>query len=81
MFSISIFYLFKFILNSEFGQNANHDVFMSQWLFRGYVHDRCLVGRWRDTVTPVDAPMLEGGFVAYKVAEERGENASCSVDA
>lgn len=34
-----------------------------RWIFKGYVHERSLVGRWRDTVTDEHAVGFEGGFV------------------
>ncbi|KAG8212957.1 hypothetical protein J3R82DRAFT_11323 [Butyriboletus roseoflavus] len=34
-----------------------------RWIFKGYVHDRSLVGRWRDTATDEHAVGFEGGFV------------------
>ncbi|KAF9460340.1 hypothetical protein BDZ94DRAFT_1284000 [Collybia nuda] len=37
-----------------------------QWIFRGYLHNRNLVGRWRETSTPVDAAGLEGAFLLSK---------------
>ncbi|KAF8896693.1 hypothetical protein BD779DRAFT_1497292 [Infundibulicybe gibba] len=37
-----------------------------QWIFKGYLHDRNLVGRWRETSTPADMIGFEGGFVVGK---------------
>ncbi|KAF8552044.1 hypothetical protein OG21DRAFT_1511976 [Imleria badia] len=34
-----------------------------RWIFKGYVHERSLVGRWRDTAMDQDAVGFEGGFV------------------
>lgn len=34
-----------------------------RWIFKGYVHERSLVGRWRDTATDAQAVGFEGGFV------------------
>ena len=41
--------------------NQSHDA--GRWIFKGYVHERSLVGRWRDTATEQDAVGFEGGFV------------------
>ncbi|KAG1738427.1 uncharacterized protein EDB91DRAFT_1249341 [Suillus paluster] len=40
-----------------------------RWIFKGYVHERSLVGRWRETGTAVDQVGYEGGFVLCKVDE------------
>ncbi|KAF8840207.1 hypothetical protein BDN67DRAFT_968916 [Paxillus ammoniavirescens] len=40
-----------------------------RWIFKGYVHQRSLVGRWRDTATGVQAIGFEGGFVLCKEDE------------
>ncbi|THU83391.1 hypothetical protein K435DRAFT_844066 [Dendrothele bispora CBS 962.96] len=37
---------------------------LGRWIFRGYVHDRNLVGRWRETATGVRDIGYEGPFVA-----------------
>lgn len=34
-----------------------------RWIFKGYVHERSLVGRWRETATDEHAVGFEGGFV------------------
>ncbi|KAK2462955.1 hypothetical protein APHAL10511_005007 [Amanita phalloides] len=36
---------------------------LGQWIFKGYVHNRNFVGRWRETSTAVGMVGLEGGFV------------------
>ena len=36
---------------------------LGQWIFKGYVHDRNFVGRWRETSTVVGMAGLEGSFV------------------
>lgn len=46
--------------------NQSH---LGQWIFRGYIHDRNFVGRWRETTTPVGMVGFEGGFVVYKTEE------------
>lgn len=40
-------------------QNRNN----GRWVFKGYVHEPSLVGRWRDTATNEHAVGFEGGFV------------------
>ncbi|KIM85033.1 hypothetical protein PILCRDRAFT_817871 [Piloderma croceum F 1598] len=37
-----------------------------RWIFKGYVHDNRLVGRWRETSTSVENIGWEGGFVMCK---------------
>ncbi|KAF9532676.1 hypothetical protein CPB83DRAFT_880763 [Crepidotus variabilis] len=39
---------------------------LGRHLFKGYIHDRNLVGRWRDTFTPKNMIGYEGGFVVAK---------------
>ncbi|KAF8442276.1 hypothetical protein L210DRAFT_3477944 [Boletus edulis BED1] len=34
-----------------------------RWIFKGYVHERSIVGRWRDTATDEHVVGFEGGFV------------------
>lgn len=41
----------------------NRDRDNGRWIFEGYVHERSLVGRWRDTATDEHAVGFEGGFV------------------
>ena len=36
---------------------------LGQWIFKGYIHDRNFVGRWRETSTVVGMAGLEGSFV------------------
>ncbi len=36
---------------------------LGQWIFKGYIHDRNFVGRWRETSTAVGMVGLEGSFV------------------
>lgn len=40
-----------------------------RWIFKGYVYERSLVGRWRDTATDEHAVGFEGGFVLCKEDE------------
>lgn len=40
-----------------------------RWIFKGYIHERSLVGRWRETGTAVDQLGYEGGFVLCKADE------------
>ncbi|TFK73283.1 hypothetical protein BDN72DRAFT_814820 [Pluteus cervinus] len=40
---------------------------LGQWVFRGYIHDKNLVGRWREISTPVGMLGFEGCFVVSKV--------------
>ncbi|KAF4571077.1 hypothetical protein EYR36_001653 [Pleurotus pulmonarius] len=40
-----------------------------QWVFKGYIHDQNLVGRWRATFTRVDQIGYEGSFVLAKTQE------------
>ncbi|KAF4613809.1 hypothetical protein D9613_008054 [Agrocybe pediades] len=42
------------------------DQAMGKWIFKGYLHDRNFVGRWRETSTPVDEIGYEGGFAVYR---------------
>ncbi|KAE9401285.1 hypothetical protein BT96DRAFT_992174 [Gymnopus androsaceus JB14] len=37
---------------------------LGRWLFRGYIHNRNLVGHWRETSTPPQLVGYQGGFVA-----------------
>ncbi|KII89697.1 hypothetical protein PLICRDRAFT_39834 [Plicaturopsis crispa FD-325 SS-3] len=37
-----------------------------RWIFKGYLHDGSLVGRWRETATGVGMIGLEGGFAMSK---------------
>lgn len=39
---------------------------LGQWIFKGYIHDRNLVGRWRETSTSVGIVGLEGSFVVTR---------------
>ncbi|KAG5638538.1 hypothetical protein H0H81_012038 [Sphagnurus paluster] len=39
---------------------------ISEWLFKGYLHDQNLVGRWRELFTPVNSIGFEGAFVLNK---------------
>lgn len=43
-----------------------NDVHLGQWIFRGYLHDRNFVGRWRETSTPNGAVGFQGSFVVHK---------------
>ena len=43
-------------MNNQYRNNG-------RWVFKGYVHERSLVGRWRDTATNEHAVGFEGGFV------------------
>ncbi|KAH0833351.1 hypothetical protein J3R83DRAFT_12422 [Lanmaoa asiatica] len=43
--------------------------YTGRWIFKGYVHQRSLVGRWRDTGTDEHAVGLEGGFVLCREDE------------
>ncbi|PFH46019.1 hypothetical protein AMATHDRAFT_156930 [Amanita thiersii Skay4041] len=36
------------------------------WIFKGYIHDQNLVGRWRETSTAVGLVGLEGAFVVTR---------------
>ncbi|TFK33451.1 hypothetical protein BDQ12DRAFT_738768 [Crucibulum laeve] len=40
--------------------------YLGTWIFKGYIHGRNFVGRWRETSTPVDMIGFEGGFVVCK---------------
>ncbi|PBL04335.1 hypothetical protein ARMGADRAFT_50007 [Armillaria gallica] len=39
---------------------------LGEWIFKGYIHDQNLVGRWRETTTSVDIVGYEGGFIMTK---------------
>ena len=53
----------------EFRQRDPNGAHLGQWIFRGYLHDRNFVGRWRETSTPIDVAGFEGSFVVCKVEE------------
>ncbi|CAA7267463.1 unnamed protein product [Cyclocybe aegerita] len=40
--------------------------YLGTWVFKGYLHDKNFVGRWRETSTPVDLIGYEGSFVVYR---------------
>ncbi|KAF8622009.1 hypothetical protein AX15_007363 [Amanita polypyramis BW_CC] len=42
---------------------------LGRWIFKGYVHERNFVGRWRETSTSVGMVGLEGGFVMTRREE------------
>ncbi|KAF9500079.1 hypothetical protein BDN71DRAFT_1486769 [Pleurotus eryngii] len=42
-----------------------------QWVFKGYIHDQNLVGRWRETSTRVDRIGYEGSFLLAKTQESQ----------
>jgi len=44
-------------------QMNNQDRNTGRWIFEGYVHERSLAGRWRDTAFDEHAVGFEGGFV------------------
>jgi hypothetical protein len=37
--------------------------YLGQWIFKGYIHERNFVGRWRETSTVMGMAGLEGSFV------------------
>ncbi|KIK03002.1 hypothetical protein K443DRAFT_131626 [Laccaria amethystina LaAM-08-1] len=43
--------------------------FLGTWVFKGYLHDQNLVGRWRETSTPANIVGYEGGFVVRKISD------------
>ncbi|KAF9223345.1 hypothetical protein BS17DRAFT_796036 [Gyrodon lividus] len=49
--------------------NQHHHHGRGRWMFKGYVHERSLVGRWRDTATGMHTVGFEGGFVLCKEGE------------
>ena len=53
-------------LTHTFYQKVSADGGRGKWIFKGYVHEHNLVGRWRDTVTPIEQVGLEGCFVWCK---------------
>ncbi|KAH7920230.1 hypothetical protein BV22DRAFT_1040065 [Leucogyrophana mollusca] len=42
------------------------DINRGRWIFKGYMHEHNLVGRWRETGTAMNGAGLEGGFVLCK---------------
>jgi hypothetical protein len=46
-----------------------HEAHFGRWIFKGYLHDDRLVGRWRETSTSVENIGWEGGFVMCKIRE------------
>jgi hypothetical protein len=40
-----------------------------RWVFKGYLHDQTLVGRWRDTASDIQTIGHEGAFVLCKTDE------------
>jgi len=53
--------------------NPAHSYTTGRWIFKGYIHERSLVGRWRETGTAVDQLGYEGGFVLCKVDDKSGD--------
>ncbi|KAF5341371.1 hypothetical protein D9758_012282 [Tetrapyrgos nigripes] len=47
-------------------QNAH----LGKWIFRGYLHDRNLVGRWRETSTAAKYVGYDGPFVVKKLPQQ-----------
>ncbi|KAF8071573.1 hypothetical protein FPV67DRAFT_882445 [Lyophyllum atratum] len=43
---------------------------LGEWVFKGYLHDQNLVGRWRERFTPVDMVGFEGAFVLRKTESD-----------
>jgi hypothetical protein len=42
---------------------------LGRWIFKGYIHDDRLVGRWRETSTSVEHVGWEGGFAMCKIRQ------------
>ncbi|OAX38200.1 hypothetical protein K503DRAFT_691971 [Rhizopogon vinicolor AM-OR11-026] len=57
-----------FVVLLRIPTDAAHS-YTGRWIFKGYIHERSLVGRWRETGTGVDQVGYEGGFVLCKVDE------------
>jgi hypothetical protein len=59
----------SFILTCSLIQKHAAHAYHGRWIFKGYIHERSLVGRWRETGTAVDQLGYEGGFVLCKADE------------
>lgn len=55
------FFRFQAFITTDQLNNQYRNI--GRWIFKGYVHERSLVGRWRDTATDEHAVGFEGGFV------------------
>ena len=57
--------LTSFIFAQKFGEASQESL-----MFYGYIHgNQNLVGRWRETVTPVDQPGWEGVWSMSRLVE------------